>query len=813
MACGWSERWRRHAPLALLALAAALAACDGPVEPAAEGDRVERIVLVTIDTLRADHVGCYGAESAETPALDALAAEGVRFETAISPAPLTLPSHATLLTGRDPPRHGIRHNALFRLPADVVPLAEHARGSGLATAAFVSSFVLDARFGLDRGFDHYDDELGMLSSTVSLSTRRGDLTVDAALAWLERAPERFFLWIHLYDPHAPYDAPEPFGARFAGRAYDGEVAFADAQLARLRAAVAERFPGGTLWGVTSDHGESLGEHHELTHSYGVYDATQRVPLIAAGPGVPRGSVVTGVVALADVAPTLLELADLPPLPGADGTSLAAALRTGGASPRGAAWVETLATQLDLGWSPLLGVRTATQKYVRAPEPELYELAGDPHELRNLASQQREQAAELDRRVEELAAGRPVVPSFTPDADERARLEALGYLQGGAEVQADPSLGRVGGVDPKREMQTQPQLETLIGLIDARRGAEALALYDRMRTPGYSVRMLGANAALLAGEFERAEREARAALAIAELPEPWVIVAKVQLQNERPAEAKRSLDRALALDPERSTTWLGLGYLAESEGRVEEALQLYERARSVPNVSPEAHWRAAALLLELDRREQARPLLAKVEQSELRLPEAAVRLARAEREAGRAELARTRIDGALRDYPNDPEIWLLKADLLDQQGDLRAALAARRNALQLAPGRPGLQNAVAWTLGRLGRNLAEAEALASRAIAKLGRKPALLDTLATVRSAQGRFADALALADEGLAVAVGGDRVDLSFRRAEALAGLGRREDAEQALALARREADAKPTPWNTWTEAEKRVRRLLAPAS
>jgi tetratricopeptide (TPR) repeat protein len=326
-------------------------------------------------------------------------------------------------------------------------------------------------------------------------------------------------------------------------------------------------------------------------------------------------------------------------------------------------------------------------------------------------------------------------------------------------------------------------------------------------------MLGANAALLAGEFERAEREARAALAIAELPEPWVIVAKVQLQNERPAEAKRSLDRALALDPERSTTWLGLGYLAESEGRVEEALQLYERARSVPNVSPEAHWRAAALLVELDRREQARPLLAKVEQSELRLPEAAVRLARAEREAGRAELARTRIDGALRDYPNDPEVWLLKADLLDQQGDLRAALAARRNALQLAPGRPDLQNAVAWTLGRLGRNLAEAEALASRAIAKLGRKPALLDTLATVRTAQGRFADALALADEGLAVAVGGDRVDLSFRRAEALAGLGRREDAEQALALARREADAKPTPWNTWPEAERRALRMLERAS
>jgi choline-sulfatase len=814
MACGWSRPGRWSPPLALLVLAAALGACDGRREPGPENGRVDRIVLVSIDTLRADRVGCYGAEDAETPALDALAAEGVRFETAISPAPLTLPSHATLLTGLDPPQHGVRHNGLFRLPADVVPLAEHVRASGFATAAFVSAFVLDGRFGLDRGFDLYDDELGMLSATAAaVSSRRGDRTVDAVMAWLAQAPERFFLWVHLYDPHAPYAAPEPFASRFAGRAYDGEVAFADAQVGRLRAALAERWGGGTLWWVTSDHGENLGAHDEPTHSYAVYDATQRVPLIVAGPGLPRGGVVTGVAALADVAPTLLELAGLPPLPGARGASLAAALRTGGESPRETAWVETLATQLDMGWSPLLGVRSAREKYVRAPEPELYDLADDPDELENLAAARPERVAELDRRVEELAAGRPVVPSFRPDAEERAQLEALGYLHGAAEVRADPSLGRVGGPDPKREMKTQPHLDTLLALISERRGPEALAVYDRIRTPGFSVRMIGANAALLAGDFERAEREARAALAVAELPEPWVVIAKVQLQNGSPAEAKRSLDRALALDPEKSSTWLGLGFLAESDGRVDEALQLYERARSMPNVAPEALWRVAALKLEAGQREEARALLARVPQAELRLPEAAARLARAERAAGRPELARTRVDGALRDYPNDPELWLLKAELIDQAGDLRAALAARRNALQLAPGRPHLENAVAWTLGRLGRNLAEAETLASRAIAKLGRKPALLDTLATVRTAQGRFAEALALAEEGLAAAAAGDRVDLSFRRAEALAGLGRREDAEQALALARREADAKPTPWNTWPEAERRVRRLLAATS
>jgi arylsulfatase A-like enzyme/Tfp pilus assembly protein PilF len=811
MQCGGSRRPRGRMLLGLLVGFAALSACDGRSGGASGSERVERIVLVSIDTLRADHVGCYGDALAETPALDALAAEGVRFATAVAPTPLTLPSHTTLLTGRDPPLHGVRHNGLFHLPPDVVPVAEHLHASGFATAAFVSSFILDARFGLERGFDLYDDELGLLSATsVGVSTRRGDRTVDAALHWLEGAPDRFFLWVHLYDPHAPYEAPEPYAARFGARGYDAEIAFADAQLGRLHAAIAERFGAGTLWWVTADHGESLGEHRESTHSYSVYDATQRVPLIAAGPGVPRGAVLSGVAALADVVPTLLELAALPPLPGAAGTSLAAALRAGEPSPRSTAWVETLATQLDMGWSPLLGVRTATEKYVRAPEPELYDLASDPGELENLAARQPERVAALDRQVEELAAaGRPVVLSFTPDAEERARLEALGYLQGAGPARTDVALGRVGGVDPKQAMRDQPHLDTLLALLVERRGPEALAVYDRIPTPGYSVRIMGANAALLAGDFERAEREAHAALAIAELPEPLGVLAKVQLQNGQADAAKHSLERALALDPEKSQTWLGLGFLAEHAGRTQEASQLYERARSLPIVSPEAYWRGAALEIEAGRLDAARALLAQLPQAELRLPEAALRLARAERAAGRAELARTRVDGALREYPQAPELWLLKAELLDQQGDLDGALAARRQAAQVAAGRADVENAIAWTLARLGRNLPEADALASSALAQLGRKPTLLDTLANVRTAQGRPAEALALADEGLPAATDADRVDLLFRRAEALAGLGRRADAEQALALARREAAATPTAWNTWREAEQRVRRLL----
>jgi arylsulfatase A-like enzyme/tetratricopeptide (TPR) repeat protein len=813
MTCAWP--WRACA-LALLACASGLGACDAGGPHAGSDGRIERIVLVSIDTLRADHVGCYGAAGAETPALDALAAEGVRFATAISPAPITLPSHTTLLTGRDPPQHGVRHNGFFQLPPDVPTLADQLRGAGFATAAFVSAFVLDSRFGLDRGFEHYDDRLGVSRSSGApgaVAERRGDRTVDAALAWLAEAPERFFLWVHLYDPHADYLPPAPWSERFAGRRYDGEIAFADAQLARLRAAVAERFDGGTLWWVASDHGEALGEHAERTHSFGVYEATQHVPLIAAGPGLPQGKVVADVVALADVAPTTLALAGLPALAGATGGDLAPVLRgDGGASSR-PAWVETLATQIDMGWSPLLGVRTATHKYVRAPEPELYDLRSDPRELSNRAHEEPALAAQLERLVEERAQGRPVALSFEPDASERAQLEALGYVQRSSDALDGEGLGRVGGIDPKHGAAELAKLDELNALLAQRRGAEALAVYDRIEQRGYGMLVLGAEAAIEAGQLERAEREARRALALMEQAEPWILIGNAQILAGRFPEAKQSFERAAALDPEKASPLLAFGVLAEREGRLEEAARYYEQARAVPVPSSEAYWRAAALAIERGQRSEAQRLLAEVPQGDLREPAAAHRLAHAERKAGRPELALTRVEGALQNYPWSVALWLLKGELLDQAGKLEEALVARREALRLAPERGDAENALAWTLARLGRDLPEAEQHIEAALGRLGRLPPLLDTFASVRVAQGRYADALALADEGLASAADAPRVDLLFRRAEALAGLGRREGAEQALALAQREAAARPSPASTWPESERRVQRLLGAES
>jgi arylsulfatase A-like enzyme len=330
-----------------------------------------------------------------------MAAQGVRFETAISPAPLTLPSHASLMTGLDPPRHGVRHNSIHRLAAGVPTLAEHMRAHGMATAAFVGALVLDRRFGLDRGFDVYDDRMERRSARFSgYAERPADHVVDAAVAWLERAPQRFFLWVHLYDPHVEHQPPPGFAAAFARRPYLGEIAFADQQTGRLVRAVRDRFGDeGLLVAITSDHGESLGEHGEPTHAYTVYDATQRVPLILLGTGLPAGRVVATPVRLLDVAPTLLATVGARALDsdGRDLRPLWEAPDAGGDPP--AAYVETLATHLDYGWSPLVGLRTERFKYIRAPRPELYDLAADPGELHDLADRDPERVRRLDAALE------------------------------------------------------------------------------------------------------------------------------------------------------------------------------------------------------------------------------------------------------------------------------------------------------------------------------------------------------------------------------------------------------------------------------
>ncbi len=560
----------RLAGLAVAALFGTLACNRIELAPGALGPPAPNVLLLTIDTLRADHVGAYGARFAETPTLDRIAADGVRFENAISSSPLTLPSHASILTGLYPPQTGVRHNGLYRLDTEIETLAERLQSEGYATAAFVGAYVLAERFGLDQGFSIYDDEtLAEAAGPGSFLERKADAVTDRALAWVATAKPPWFAWVHYYDPHAHHAPPPPYAERFASRPYDGEIAFVDAQLARLLAGSApERQP--TLVVVTADHGESLGEHQEVDHGYTVYDAVLRVPLILRGPGVPTGRVVTELARSVDVAPTVLTQLGLDPLSGAAGADLAPLWR-GGEAARRVAYAETLATQIDFGWSPLFALRTQDHLYVRAPRPELYDLVADPRQLANLLEdatpEARARAAEFDSRAEDVLAGARTAAPERLDEQALEPLRALGYAlpsepvaQSGLDPKdgllALPALWAATRAYAKDDLARAEQLllRFLAEMPTSSRGHELLAaVYVSTRRLPEAVFHLEAAARLVSGS-------ARTQAMLGEL----------YLELGRTRDAETAFRSAISLDPGEPRAQLGLAWEEARRGDLEAA---------------------------------------------------------------------------------------------------------------------------------------------------------------------------------------------------------------------------------------------------
>jgi arylsulfatase A-like enzyme len=353
------------------------------------GSAPRNVLLVTLDTLRADRVGSYGYTAAQTPALDGLAARGARFASATTTTPLTLSAHTSLFTGTFPTFHAVRDNTGFHVEDSLTTMAEVLKARGYRTGGFVGAFVLDARWGIAQGFDDYFDDFDLTEDVgpgLDAIQRRGADVVDRALAWLGQPSEQpFFGWVHLYDPHTPYAAPAEYASRFPATrdgAYDAEVAYTDAQVARLLAALdAAGRRDDTLVVVLSDHGEQLGEHREQSHGFFVYDATVQIPLIVAGPGVsPR--VVPDQVRIIDVMPTVLDLVGVALPDGVHGTSLRPALD--GQRQELLAFSESWYPRFHYGWSELQAVRDGAFKFILAPARELYDVAKDPGELTNLA---------------------------------------------------------------------------------------------------------------------------------------------------------------------------------------------------------------------------------------------------------------------------------------------------------------------------------------------------------------------------------------------------------------------------------------------
>ena len=447
----WSAPVRPRLPLALLGLVALGALGLGGCPRAERAPRHPNLVLVTLDTVRADHLGCYGYGQAITPTLDRLAAEGVRFTDASSAVPLTLPSHTTVLTGLLPLHHGLRNNGVGALRAGTPTLATLLSRAGYRTGAFVGAFGLDHRFGLKPGFEVYDDEIERdpKAGFTLEAERPGREVMDRALAWLETDDARpFFLWVHLYDAHAPYTPPPAWAARHPGRPYDGEISEVDEQVGRLLEALRRRgVDGRTVVAVAADHGEGLGDHGELTHGLLLYEPTLHVPLLLRAPWGLKARVVKAPVSLVDLAPTLAGLLGQAFAGPLDGRDLSRTLLAGGEPADAEVYAETR-YPATFGWSPLAAMRRRDLKYNSSSRPELFDLRRDPKESANLLATPAGQdpGRGFARRLADLeaTASKGAVPAA--DAETPATLASLGYVAGSSAGAGGPGCGS--GPDPR-----------------------------------------------------------------------------------------------------------------------------------------------------------------------------------------------------------------------------------------------------------------------------------------------------------------------------------------------------------------------------
>lgn len=546
------------------------------------------LLVITLDTTRADRIGCYGYMEALTPAIDSVASEGVLFERAYTPAPLTLPSHASLFTGLYPPEHGVITNGRARYSSANKTLADLLSESGYQTAAFVASFVLDARFGLDRGFQFYDDEIRDTShhDDILHRERNGSAVVNSALVWLERRPPGPFLcWVHLYDPHAPYQLhSEQFSDRFEGRPYDAEVAYLDRQIGKLLRYLKETDQASnTVVVIVGDHGEGLGDHVEENHGYTLYNATQHVPLIIKNPrkGV-AGYRHADPVSLVDVLPTICDILGQSTPKDISGQSLAAALEGGRVDPI-QCYSATDDPFLQEGWCPQRSLTTQRWKYIRTTQPELYDLEADPGETRNLAASNGDKLLEMEAALAGIERGMHLRPSENVQLSEQERrtLQSLGYL-GGGNTESDLSYGLDGPlIDVKDMIQADVDARRAFEMMHTGKIDEAIVSLKATvaRTAGHpSSRVFLGEALEFKGDLPAAIASYQQALEI----KPDLLDAQVRLgaaygKTGDLLKAIECFDKALLIHPDSVSARFNLGRALLYQGKFSEAAENIEFA--------------------------------------------------------------------------------------------------------------------------------------------------------------------------------------------------------------------------------------------
>jgi len=548
-----------------------------------------KILLITVDTTRADHLSCYGSQTTTTPAMDKIARQGVLFSNAYSHLPMTLPAHTSMLSGTYPLYHSVVDNGEYRVPDQLQMLPEILKPQGYATAAFISAAVLKKVFNINQGFDHWDEQdINPQHGQVALvAERKADVTTDAVLKWLrENHRKKWFLWVHYYDPHASYEPPQPFKELYESDPYSGEIAFMDSQIGRLMNFLDDKgLADKTIVIVIGDHGESLGQHGEMTHSVFIYQATQHVPLIIRAPGTKdRGTRIITPAGQVDVMPTVLDFLGLKPPAEVQGRSLKG-LVMGEEKDAGdaAVFMESHFPYLHFGWSDLYGLATAQYEYIQAPKPELYDLAQDQGELENIAGKNPKLVKELDFRLEQIKnSSRPrfedeVKQGVSLDDQTRRQLDALGYAAG-----ARP-------VDPERAKHKNPKdFADLLSTLNSMQGNRVAGKYQSLleqagkvlkRDPeNVAATRMKADALFGQGKYRQAIHFLQNAIAKnGDNPDYYHTIGMSCLRLDRFDQAQKAFEKALELDPKKKMIRYYLARILLKNAQVIKALKIIDDA--------------------------------------------------------------------------------------------------------------------------------------------------------------------------------------------------------------------------------------------
>jgi arylsulfatase A-like enzyme/Tfp pilus assembly protein PilF len=706
MPIAMSGRTRRKwiVPLLVLVLAIAGAAVWFLRPPGATRPPIRNVVIISIDTCRADYLGCYNPDRPLTPNIDKVAREGILFENVISPVPLTLPAHSSMMTGTIPPTHGVQANGTFRLSPANLTLAEILSANGFATGAVVSTFVLDSQFGLDQGFDTYHDEFettGNKSSDAALHAERGGgETTRIAVDWLDRNKDsKFFLFLHYYDPHEEYEPPEPYASRYADNPYAGEIAYTDELIGRfLDRLKALGLDESTLVIVTSDHGEMLGEHGEETHQFFIYQSAIRVPLIFRLPGGTAPVRVAEPAGLIDIVPTVCGLLGLKRPANVQGVDLSAAFEEGGAALSDRALYCESFVPTTLGANPLRAVVERRYKFIQTTRAELYDIIEDPGESVNLVLEKSRLARDLQDRLRRILKDSLLVggdAGLGLSAQDRARLASLGYVGGTMEPRLEFDPGRD---DPKDVI-------------------------------GFHEDYLKATALIRAGEYDAARTQLEALQA--QRPDYQIVYGKlgeVAVAQGRLDDAVTHFERALELNPQDTNSHAQLAVVLTTQGKLEPAM---EHAKIALKNDPNC---ITALIVAGD-------------------------ILNAQHNFDEAEAY---YEGVLKVDPRNTDGLSRLGSLLQKQNRHARAVELYRKSLEILPDQAEIMNNLSWIASTSSnaalRNPAKALKLAQQACSMTGFETAPhLDTLAAAYAATGDFKKAVEWQEKAIELAVAAGR--------------------------------------------------------